>query len=114
MPKVEYISITIASTGTDIVILNDSTLNIDDIILSVATASGELSSGYSDGVSTYSFSSTYGDTSTTKTVLHYRNIGGTKTKVFETVITDLDLGEFTINTTVLASPIVLKGIAREN
>lgn len=111
MPKVEYGSITVLSTGNKIPILNDDTLDIERVILFVASSSTEASAGYHDSSVDFTGSSAYGDENLTQTITHYRNISGVKTKVFEAVITSLDVGEFTINVTTCTQSTSLKFVA---
>lgn len=111
MPKVEYGSISILSTGNKTPILNDSTLDIERVVVWVASSSTESSAGYSDGTVTFTGSQAYGDENQTKTITHYRNISGTKTKVFEGVITVLDTGEFTINVSTCTQTTLLQFVA---
>lgn len=99
MAKIELGSTTITSTGNNIIILNDDTLSIEKIVFLIANSSTEVSTGFSDGVVNFTSNVGYGDTSMTKSITHYRNIGGTKTKTFEAVVTNLDIGEFTLNVT---------------
>jgi len=99
MTKVEFGSTTITSTGSDIIVLNDPTLVIEKIVLCVSSASNEAAIGYYDGSVTFTGDSTYAGENTTKSITDYKNVGGTKTKVFETVGTYVDTGEFGINTT---------------
>lgn len=108
MSKVEYGSITVLSTGNKIPILNDDTLSIERVVLFVANTTGETSAGYYDSSVTFTGSSAYGDENLTKTITHYRNISGTKTKVFEALVTNLDVGEFTINVTTWTESTSLK------
>lgn len=104
MPKVEYGSFTIVSNGTNTIFLNDDTINIQSIVLFIADSSNEVSAGVFDGTNTYTGSSAYSDENYTKTLTHYRNISGVKTKIIETVVTNIsDVGEFSTNTTTLTS-----------
>lgn len=114
MAKVEIGSSTVTATGPTIIILNDGTLNITDVVLFVGNSTSEIAVGHSDGTTTFTGSYAYLDANFTKTLTYYRNIGGTKTKVFETVVTDLDVGEFTINTTTLPSSLQIKFVAYGN
>lgn len=108
MAKVEYGSITVGSTGNKVPILSDSSLVVERVVLFIASSSTETSAGYYDGTVTFTGSAAYGDENDTKTITHYRNIGGTKTKVFEGVVTSLDTGEFTINVTTCTQSTSLK------
>lgn len=110
MAKVEYISVTLVTTGTEIIILNDPTLIVDSVILSVNNGSGQSASGYSDGINSYSYSTSYGDTSTTKPLVHYRPISSVKTKVLEIGSIAKDTGEFGINISTLTDAISLNGL----
>jgi hypothetical protein len=103
MPKVEYGSFTITSTGPDTIILNDDTIDITDVVLFVANSSSEVSAGHSDGTTQFTGGSAYGDENASHVLTHYRNISGTKTKVLETATTNLDVGEFSIDTTTLTA-----------
>lgn len=99
MAKVEYGSFLVLSTGNKTPILADDTLDIKRVVLWVASSSTETSAGYYDSSVTFTGGSAYNDENMTKVITHYRNIGGVKTKVFEATVTDLDIGEFTINVT---------------
>lgn len=99
MAKIEYASSTVLSTGTPIFILNDSTMNIERIILYVASSAAETSVGYWDSSVNFTGGSAYGDENDTKSLTHYRNIGGVKTKVFECTVTNLWTGEFQLDVT---------------
>lgn len=111
MAKVEYGSITVTGTGNDIIVLNDSTLDVQKVVLFVASSSTEASAGFSDGTIKFTGGSAYGDENDTKTLTHYRNVSGTKTKVFETDVTNMDVGEFTINTTTCTQITTLRLVA---
>lgn len=108
MAKVEQTSITITSTGSDTIVLEDYTLAIEKIIFAVSNSATSLSTGFSDGNSNFTGNVLYGDVSTTKSIIHYRNISGVKTKTFEAVVTNLDIGEFSISTTVCTQPTQLE------
>lgn len=98
MSKVEYGSHTIVSTGNKTILLNDSSIQIEHLVIFVASSSTQTSAGYSDGTTTFTGSSAYGDENDNYTITHYRNISGTKTKVFEGVITNISVtGMFTLN-----------------
>lgn len=99
MAKLEQGSSTIVSTGNKTIILSDSTLAIQKIVFMVNNSTTEVSTGFSDGTVNFTGNVGYGDVNMTKSITHYRNIGGTKTKTFEGVITLLDIGEFTLNVT---------------
>lgn len=99
MAKVEYGSTLITSTGSDILVLNDSSLVVERVVLFTADSDTEVSAGYHDASVDFTGSAKYGDENLTHTLTHYRTISGVKTKTFETTVTDLDTGEFTINTT---------------
>lgn len=99
MAKLEQGSSTITSTGSKIFVLNDSTLSIEKVTFLISHSSTEVSTGFSDGTVNFTGNVGYGDTSITKSITHYRNISGVKTKTFEGVITLLDVGEFTLNVT---------------
>lgn len=111
MSKVEYGQITVNSTGNEIPILDDSTLNIERVVLFVSNSSSEVSAGYYDSSVKFTGSSAYQDSNTTKTLTHYRNIGGVKTKVFEATVTYLDIGEFGISVTTCTAQTSLKFVA---
>jgi hypothetical protein len=115
MPKVEYNSVLITSTGPDIPVLDDSTLDIDRLVFWIVTSDGTSAGGYYDNTSKkFTGSSTYGDENSTKSLTHYRNVSGTKTKVFEMNVTALDVGEFSINTTTITANTVLHYVAYED
>lgn len=98
MSKVEYGGITVNSTGNRIPTLADSTLQVQKVVLFIASSSAEAAAGYYDPTDTFTGSSAYADEGIGNTITHYRNIGGTKTKVFEAVITSIaTAGEFTFN-----------------
>lgn len=107
MAKVEGTSNTILSTGNKLLILNDATLDINRVSISVIDSDTVYSLGGSDGVTTYCSNKNYGDISTT-TFFHYRNISGVKTKVIELTVTSFDVGEFWINVSTLAQSTQLK------
>jgi hypothetical protein len=108
MAKVEYGSITVNSTGNKIPILSDTTLVVERVVLFIASSSSETSAGYYDTSATFTGGSAYGDENDTKTITHYRNVGGVKTKVFEGIVTNLDTGEFTVNVSTLTQSTSLK------
>lgn len=97
--KVEYGSITITSTGTDTLVLDDFTLTPTKIVMWVASSATETSAGFSDLTTKFTGGSAYADENLTKALTHYRNISGIKTKVFETDVTGFSTGEVAINTT---------------
>jgi hypothetical protein len=108
MAKIERSSITITSTGGDTIVLNDYTLSIEKIVFLVNTSSTEISTGFSDGTVNFTSNIQYGDTNMAKSITHYRNISGVKTKTFEAVVTMLDIGEFRINTTTCTQSTQIK------
>lgn len=108
MAKVEYGSITIGSTGYKIPVLTDDTLVVERVVLFIASSSTETSAGYYDSSVTFTGGSAYGDENLSDTITHYRNISGTKTKVFEGVVTNLDTGEFTVNVTTCTQSTILR------
>lgn len=99
MAKIEQGSSTVVSTGSKTIVLNDFTLSIAKVVFLVSNSSTEVSTGFSDGTVNFTANVGYGDTNMTKSITHYRNISGVKTKTFEAVVTLLDVGEFTINVT---------------
>lgn len=103
---------TILHTGTDTIVLDNYDLDIEEVILMVGSSASEFSAGHFDASDTFSASSKYGDTSDSKTLIHYRDIGGVKTKVLETTVTALDVGEFSISTTVCTSSIQIRYVAK--
>lgn len=111
MPKVEYNSVAITSTGNEIVVLDDSTLDISHLVLFISSSSSESAAGFTNGTINFTGSSAYGDENLTKTITHYRNISGTKTKVFEAVVTALDTGEFYLSVTTCTQTTVLRYVA---
>lgn len=108
MSKVEYGSITVLSTGPKTPILTDSTLVVERVVLFISSSSTESSAGYYDSSVTFTGSSAYGDENDTKTITHYRNISGVKTKVFEGIVTNLDTGEFTVNVSTVTQTTTLR------
>lgn len=108
MTKIEQSSITITSAGGDTIVLNDYTLDISKIVFLVTTSASEISTGFSDGTVNFTSNIQYGDTNMTKSITHYRNISGVKTKTFEAAVTLLDIGEFSINTTTCTQPTQIK------
>lgn len=114
MTKVEYGSILITSTGPDIIILNDDTLDVTDVVFWVADSNTESAAGYYDGSSTFTGSAKYSDENASNSITYYKNISGTKTKVFEMVGSSLDVGEIGISTTTLTANIKLNFVARGN
>lgn len=112
MSKVEYNSFAVTTTGGDTILLNDDTINISKLILFVPTSSTETSVGFHDSGSNFTGSTAYTESNTTKPLTHWRNIGGTKTKMIECSVTSLaNTGEFSINTSTLVSPIVVHFVA---
>lgn len=99
MSKVEFKRVLVLSTGSKIYVLDDDTLTPDEAVLFVATATDETSAGFSDLTDTFTGSSKYGDENYTKTITHYRNIGGVKTKTFEAIVTGFAAGEIYVNVT---------------
>lgn len=114
MSKVEYGSTTLISTGSPIIVLNDYTLDIDKLVLFVSSSATEATAGFYDGTVTFTGGSAYGDENATKTITHYRNIGGTKTKVFECTVSNLDVGEFTLSVTTCTQNTQVKFVAFES
>lgn len=96
--KFEIGTVTITSTGNKIVVLNDSSLTIDEIFFSVESPDDNGSCGFSDGTNNYTRNILYNEVSTTKSLVHYKNISGVKTKTLSLTITDLTTaGEFSYN-----------------
>lgn len=108
MAKLEQGSSTITSTGNKIIILNDDTLSVEKVVFLIAHSSTEVSTGFSDGTVNFTSNVGYGDTSMTKSITHYRNISGVKTKTFEAVVTLLDIGEITLNVTTCTQSTLLR------
>ena len=107
MSKVEYGSISLVSTGNKTPTLFDDTLVVEAVVLWVSSSSTESSAGFFDSSKTFTGSSAYSDENNTKAITHYRNIGGTKTKVVEATVTGLGVGEFDINVSTLSTSTVL-------
>src|SRR6478736_6749252 len=87
--KFEVGTVTITSTGNKIVSLTDTTLVIDEIFFSVESPDDNGSCGYSDGTNNYTKNILYNEVSTSKSLVHYKNISGVKTKTLSLTITDL-------------------------
>ena len=111
MAKIEQGSITITGTGNNILVLNDSSLVVQKLVFLIVHSTTEVSTGFSDGTINFTGNVGYGDTNMTKSITHYRNISGTKTKTFEGVVSNLDTGEFTLNVTTCTQSTQLKFIA---
>lgn len=111
--KTEHGQITVlaSSTGNKTPILEDYTLDIQAVALLIASSATESAVGFYDGTKQFTGSSAYKDSSTTRSITHYRNIGGVKTKVFEGTVTNLDIGEFTINVTTCTQNTALRFVA---
>lgn len=107
MSKVEYGSFAVTGAGGDTPILDDFTLNVQKVILFIPTSATETSVGFHDSSSDFTGSTAYSEENNTKSLTHWRNIGGTKTKVFECMVTNMDVGEFSINTTTWSSTTVV-------
>jgi hypothetical protein len=103
MAKVERGAITVVSSGSKTYVLNDDTLIPTNISFSISTNSNsERSVGNYNGLINYSGNiGTYSDVSATKSICHYRNISGVKTKIAEATVTGFDEGEFYMNFTTL-------------
>lgn len=101
MSKVERGTVTIVATGNRTVYLSDFTLVPEYVSLSVTTNNGnERSLGGSNGIINFSgCSGTYTDVSTTKSIMHYRNVSGIKTKTIEGTVTAMGTGYITFNFT---------------
>lgn len=111
MAKVETGSITFSSTGNKIVTLADASLQIQKIVICVSDSTTVASFGYSDGTVNFTGGTAYGDEDDTKTITHYRNVSGTKTKIIEGLISGTGFssaGEFTINISTLSTPTQIK------
>lgn len=111
MSKIEQGSITITGTGNTIIVLNDYNLVVQKLTFLIVNSTTELSTGFSDGTINFTGNIGYGDTNMTKSITHYRNISGVKTKTFEGVISNLDTGEFTLNVTTCTQSTQLKFVA---
>lgn len=96
--KFEAGTVLITSTGNKIVALNDSTLVVDEIFFAVESPDDNGSEGFSDGTNNFTYNTLYNETSTTKSLVHWKNVGGTKTKTLSFTITSLaTAGEFSYN-----------------
>lgn len=113
MSKVEYGQFTVLNgyNGNELPTLTDSSLVVQRVVLFISSSATESSAGYHDASVDFTGSAAYQDENTTKTITHYRNIGGVKTKVFEAKITNMDIGEFTINVTTCTQNTSLKFVA---
>ena len=113
MAKVERGSFTVTATGNKVILLNDDTITISKLAFSIATNNGaEVSTGSSDGTINFTGTSAYNEVSSTKSIFHYRNLSGTKTKTLEGVVTSLStVGEFTINFSTLTESTQVKFVA---
>lgn len=111
MSKVEYGSFAVTSTGGDTPVLDDFTLNVQKVILFIPSSASETSVGFHDSSSDFTGSSAYNEENYAHSLTHWRNIGGTKTKVFECMVTNMDVGEFSINTTTLSSTTIVHFVA---
>ena len=108
MAKKEYGQITAVSTGYKTPVLDDYDLNVSRVVLSIVDSNGDTAFGYHDSSVDFGGSTTYHDSTMTSTIVHYKNVGGVKTKVFEATVTNMDVGEFTFNVTTLASSTSVK------
>lgn len=97
MSKVEFKKVLVTSTGNKIYVLDDTTLKADKVVLFVATSADEVSAGFSDLVDQFTGSAKYQDENTSKTLTHYRDISGIKTKTLEAEYTGSDFGEIYVN-----------------
>lgn len=111
MAKVEYGSISITSVSNPIIVLSDSTLDIQKLVLCVSSSATETTMGFYDGTINFTGGSAYGDENATKAITHYRNIGGVKTKVFECTGMYLDTGEFRLSVTTCTQVTQVKFVA---
>lgn len=103
MAKVECNSILVTSTGGKTPVLDDFTLDIDRLVLFAVFSDGTVAAGYYDASKKFTGSSTYKDENVNYPLTHYRNISGIKTKVCEISVTNLDVGEFSINVSTLSN-----------
>jgi hypothetical protein len=99
MAKVELTNRTFTTTSTETVILNDDTIDIEKVVAMVVDSSTVAAFGYGDTVDNFTGSIKHLDKNTTKTITFYKDVSSVKTKVFEATITNLDIGEFSINVT---------------
>lgn len=115
MSKVEtnYVIVTSANNPV-IVVLNDDTLDISKLVLFISSSSTESAAGFYDSSATFTGSSAYNDANTSHVITHYRNISGTKTKVFEATVNYLDIGEFSLNVTTCTQATTLRYVAFES
>ncbi len=104
MRKVELGSITIVTTGPDLIILNDSTIDIDRVVLMSIESDQEAAFGFGDTVDNFTGSIKHGDKNISESLTFYRNISSVKTKVLELEVTNLDIGEFSINVKTCTTP----------
>lgn len=96
--KFEGGTLTIVSTGGDTILLDDSSLIIDEVFFSVELPDDNGSVGFSDGTNNYTYNPLYNDSSTSKSLQHFKNISSVKTKTLSLTLTDKSYpGEFSIN-----------------
>lgn len=107
MSKIEIGSIAVTSTGGDTPVLNDYTLSVEKVLLFIPTSSTETSVGFHESGVNFTGSTAYLEKNTSNSITHWRNIGGTKTKVFESTVTNMDVGEFSINTTTCSGTTII-------
>lgn len=113
MSKVEYKRSLVLNTGNKVYLLDDDTLIPDSIVLFVANSSDEVSAGFSDLMHNFTGSYKYQDESLSKPIIHYRNIGGIKTKTFEATVTGFAAGEVYINVSTLTEQTILSYVVFE-
>jgi len=98
MTKFEGGTFTVVSTGGDTIILDDSSLIIDEIFFSTESPDDNGSVGFADGTNNYTLNPLYNDSSTSKALQHFKNISSVKTKTLSLTLTDKsNAGEFSIN-----------------
>lgn len=117
MAKVEPIAATFLSSGSKTIVLNDSSIDIEKVVLYIVSSTGEKTAGFSDSVTNFSGNLSHMETSTTKTLSHYRTIGGIKTKVFEATIPSnafSDTGELKLDITTLTEMTQVLGVVYGN
>lgn len=103
MAKVVRGTTTVVSTGNKMTGLSDVTIVPEYIVMSVTTNNGgERSVGGSNGVIQYSGNSgAFTDSSASKSICHYRDVSGVKTKTIEGTITGFSTGIINWNFTTL-------------
>jgi hypothetical protein len=95
----------VISTGTKTILLNDDTINIDEVFFSTEEPDDNASVGWSNITSNYTRNPLYNDSSTSYALRHYKNVGGVKTLILSINIPSTGFDEageltMTINTVV--------------